>query len=186
MPEIDYTQVGALNQFPENINILKDTKFKFFVRRLPNVNFFCTAINIPELNLDSPPQNTPFSKVPLPGTGLSFGSLEVEFLVDEKMKNYYEMFTWLKGLGFVKDYSGYASLKAERLDVTQQYGGTWSDCYLSILTNEGNPSVSIVYRNAFPIRLSELRFDTTKAKAEPLTAKATFAFTYYDFEYPEV
>lgn len=186
MSVTNYQDVGAVNKYPDNINILKDTKFKFVVRKIPNTVYFCTVAEVPEISSPTPIRPTPFADIPLPGTGLNYADLEIQFLVDENLQNYYEIVKWMSGLGFVKDFDAYASLKNERVDVNATHGGIWSDATLHILNNEGNPNVNVIYRNAFPFSLSELRFDSRKPKAEPQIATALFKYAYYDFEFPKV
>ena len=48
------------------------------------MEFFCTEVNIPGINLGNATQLTTLRDIPLPGTKLEFGDLSLTFLVDEK------------------------------------------------------------------------------------------------------
>ena len=100
---------------PSNINPLSPNGFLFNITKLPDVNFFSQQVNIPSVSLGAPEQGTPFLMVPLPGEMLTFGSLELQFIVDEDMKNYTAIFNWMKGLGFPHDYANILIFKSKML-----------------------------------------------------------------------
>ena len=74
--------------------------FKFSLTKLPKVEYFCTEVNIPGLQLGNATQLTYIKRYTLPGTKLDFGDLILTFLVDEKFENFEEIYTWLRSLGF--------------------------------------------------------------------------------------
>ena len=86
--------------------------FKFSLTKLPKVEYFCTEVNIPGLQLGNATQLTSLRDIPLPGTKLDFGDLILTFLVDEKFENFEEIYTWLRSLGFPGEHGEYANLTA--------------------------------------------------------------------------
>ena len=94
------TQLGALNNQPDNVNFLSPVGFNFFIKKLPNTNYFCQAVNIPSVQLGDADIMTPLVRLPLIGDHLEYGLINVNFKVDEDMTNYVELYNWITQLGF--------------------------------------------------------------------------------------
>ena len=147
------------------------------------MNFFSQQVNLPNISLGSIDQGTPFVIVPIPGEMLTFGSLELQFIVDEDMKNYTSIFNWMKGLGFPHDYKQYTDFIAEdnmgftRAELSKNY----SDAVLQILNSSNNVVSSIQFRDIFPVSLEALTFLSTSQDVQYLTGTASFRFSYYEF-----
>ena len=46
---------------------------------------------------------TPYKDIPIMGDKITFGNLDVSFIVDEHLENYVSIHNWLIGIGFPKD-----------------------------------------------------------------------------------
>ena len=110
----------------ENRNYLTRTKFRFTFQRAPKVAFFTTKINVPDMTLGVATQPTYLTDIPLPGEKIEFGDLNIEFLVDEDMQNYFEIQNWIRGISF-SDYTAppeffsFVRLNAQQLRWFQFY-----------------------------------------------------------------
>ena len=83
------TTTNSYNRQPTKLDYADPTKFKFNIIKLPKVEYFCTAVNLPGVSLaDNYTQPTPFRDIPLPGEKLSYENLAMTFLVDENLENY--------------------------------------------------------------------------------------------------
>ena len=162
----------ALTTQPTNLSFLSPLGFKLQIKRAPHLNFFVQSVNLPSVTLGTADVETPFTKVPFPGTKLTFGNLQVTFKVDEDMLNYMELYNWLLELGFPDNFAQYQSLAGAQLTSGE---GVFSDISLSILSSAMNPNIDIQFIDCFPVDLSELSFDSTAADVEYLTATVTFA-----------
>lgn len=89
----------ALNTQPSNINMMSPLGFRFVIKRLPTVNYFCQQATIPALSMNPIDVGSPNSSVPMPGSKLFFDPLTIRFKVDEDLNNYMEIYNWLVGLG---------------------------------------------------------------------------------------
>lgn len=179
----DSLLIGAANSQPDDLNFLSTVKFKFQLRKLPAVNYFCSAVNIPGKALsNTTSQPTPLQKMPLPGHQLNYEELVIRFRVDEKLHNYRELSNWIDGLGFPKDTDQYAQLKQENTQLNQQFGGLFSDAVLHILDSDDNPIVNVIFRDAFPKSLTALEFKTGEDDTSYIEATAQFEYSYYDFQ----
>ena len=194
------TELKSLSRQPTKLDYAAATQFKFNITKLPKVEFFCTSVNIPSITLGSTEQATPLKDIPIPGDKLTYGSLEVSFLVDENLENYREIHGWLTGLGFPKSHAQFEtfinagkdrfptsnatanSREAGKVDdVGFDVGAQYSDATLSILSSKNNPVLEVRFRDLFPVSLTGLQYDQQATDVEYLTSTVTFRYTIYDF-----
>ena len=93
-------QTNALRRQPTELDYADPSKFKFQIEKLPLVEFFTTAANLPGINLGEAIFPTPFKQIPIMGDDLTYENLDVTFIVDEKLQNYREVHDWMVGIGF--------------------------------------------------------------------------------------
>lgn len=154
---------------------LSPLEFKFSVNRLPKTNFFVQRASIPNLNLSSINQPTPFYTPKRTGHTLSFGDLSVTFKVDEDMGNYMEIYNWMVGLGFPSEFSEYS-------DLNRSDEGLYSDASLVILSSQKNPSILFKFINLFPVSLSSIELDTTQDDVTYADITVDFAYDRFYVE----
>jgi len=81
---------------PQTDNYLLNTSFKFTLARTPNITWFCQKVSIPSLSFGFIEQPTRFgAKLPISGTQYDFDDLTIEFLVDEKVNTWMEIYDWM-------------------------------------------------------------------------------------------
>ena len=194
------TTTNANNRQPTKLDYASPTQFKFGVIKLPKVEYFCTAANIPGISLGQASQPTPLKDIPIPGDKLEYDNLNIIFLVDENLENYREIHGWMTGLGFPKDTSQFRSLQgasADRYPTTsdvglnkelgqikkavQDDGGLYSDATLFVLSSKNNANLEIRFRDIYPISLSGLDYNQQETDIQYLTASVTFAYKIYEF-----
>ena len=144
--------MSATDNQPSNLNFLSPLGFKMAIKRSPTLNFFIQSVTIPSVSLGSSEVDTPFTRIPLAGTRLTFGNFQVNFKIDEDMGNYIEMFDWKKSLGFPDNFAQYQNVVASP---SYAGGGTVSDISLLILTSAMNPNLEVNFVDCFPVDLSE-------------------------------
>ena len=76
---------------PTKLDYASPTQFKFSIIKLPKVEYFCTAANIPGITLGTANQDTPFKDIPIPGDKADYDTLNISFLVDENLEIYREI-----------------------------------------------------------------------------------------------
>ncbi len=194
------TTTNALSRQPTKLDLASPTQFKFQILKLPKVEYFCTAVNLPGLSLNTVTQPTPLADIPLPGEKLSFGDLEMTFLVDENLENYQEISGWLFGLGFPKSRTQFANLVEAAKDRfptngkdsqttdagkvkygAQPIGPVFSDATLNILSSKNRANIEVRFNNVFPIGLSALQFTQQATDVDYLSATVTFQYKLYEF-----
>lgn len=159
-----------------NRNFLSPLNFRFQLKRAPHVNFFVQKVNLPGLSLPDVDVNNPLIRVPYPGDHLQYDELEVSFKVDEDLKNYMEIHEWVRALG-KRSFNEYKSIASQS---TISGNSIRSDISLMILTSNRNANYEVVFKDAFPTRLSGIDFSTTDEDIDYIEASATFRYTIYD------
>lgn len=157
------------SQQPTNRNFLAPSGFKLDLDIFPGVDFFCQKANVPDISVGSTEVSTRYRGVPIASSGgVTFGDLDLSFIVDEDMKNYLTIWKWI-----------YQNNLAEDFD-DQKYPD-YSQARLQILNSNFNPNIIVVFENIFPTELTELSFDVEDQDVEYLTATSRFKFTKYYF-----
>ncbi len=182
-PEEFYTK-------PENRNLLSPNGFIFSINKMRTVDFFCQSASIPAMTMEGVQQGTRFNKVWHPGDEITYEPLALRFLVDENLKNYYQVHDWMRGIATPKSskefYFDRGTKQSQNpVPTTDNFLGTdnqWvSDCSLFILSSNYQPVAEFVFRDAFPISLSTLAFDTAVADIQFFTAEVYLRYTYFDY-----
>ena len=165
----------------DNRNFLSPLGFKFALKRSPGVAFFCNEANIPSLELGIAVQPTYLKDIDRPGDKITFGDLNLRFLVDEDLVNYMEIQNWIRGLGFPESLDQFQELKDENIlgPMGKSNDDIYSDGTLQILSSNLIPKFQVIFRDLFPVSLSTVTFDATDTDIEYFTADVGFKYTIY-------
>lgn len=170
---------------PTNLNYLSPLGFRFSIKKLPNVNYFCQSVTLPSIAMGAIDSPSPFGLIPRPGDRLVFSPLPIQFRVDEDLKNYIEIQDWMTGLGHPDNLSQTRELSETAPGPIRRVGSASSfvsDATLTIQTSHKNSSINIFFHDVFPIDLTELTFDSTATDIEYLQATVTFRYRKYVIE----
>ena len=167
---------------PSNKNFLSPVGFKFVIGRTPNVDYFCQSASIPEVSIGVREIPTPVKDYSVPGDKMTFGDLNLRFLVNEDMDNYFEIYKWLKGLTNPKVQSDFAKYIAtvDEKGRSSQFMKTMSDARLLVLNSNYNSIATINFYNIFPTSLTTLEFDASATDINYFTAEVNFRYTIYE------
>lgn len=172
----------ALSRTPGDVNLLQASKFQLSFSRIPTVQYFCQIANIPGVSMGGAPFETPFRDMKVPGDKLDYEELKIEFLLDEKLAGWQELYAWLRSMGSPKSFEERAKLSTlENSFVRNANKRSYSDATLIVLNGLNNPVLRVQYYNTFITTLSGIEFDTKVSTDDVLTGKASFYFDYYDF-----
>lgn len=177
--------MGALDNQPENPNLLNPNGFRFIIKRLPNVVYFCQTAPIPAISIPVAPQPTAHVTIPQPGSKLIYEPLVLTFKVDENLNNYLEIHNWMVGEGHPYEFKQVADLidSSEKFKVKpNQVSAMKSDATLIVLTSAKNASTNVFFYDMFPTSLSELKFRSNENDVDYLEATVEFKYTRYVIE----
>lgn len=167
---------------PENINPLSPNGYMFTLQRLPELSYFCQEVSLPAITLPEATQLNPFSKIPLSGDQIDFDTLRIQFLIDDKMKNYRAIHDWIVGLGFPENNSQYTqTIEVSNMPGLSEVAKSTSDATLIILGNNNMPIQAIQFADCVPESLESITFVSNNQDVQYLIGSASFRYTYYKF-----
>lgn len=158
-------------------NYLQTNGYQLVLPRFPEVTYFSAGFSFPAMNLPPAVAQTPFSKIPLVGDKLEFDPFIFRFIVDEKMNNYKEIFTWMKSISVAEQYPDYTNYpnKSPHEPLGEQ------TATLAVLSGKSNPVAYVNFYNVFPISLSGFEMSSQDPQTNYVMAQAAFAYTHFDF-----
>ncbi len=174
----------------ENRNFLSPIGFLFTINRLRGVDFFCQSASVPSITMGSANQGTRYNKIPHPGDELTYEDLFIRFLVDENMKNWYQVHDWMREITTPYSSKEFGYSRGTRRSVNNEpntfKAGEWdnqwrSDCSLFILSSNYRPVAEFVFRDAFPVNLTTLNFDASVPDISYFTSECVLRYNYYDY-----
>lgn len=150
----------AENNLTTNTNLLSPVGFKLTINRqkYANTEYFITNFALPEISAGEVQLNFRGGIGFQTSESRQFGALTVTFAIDEDMKNYTEIFDWLK-------------------ENTEKYED--ADMILSVMTSHNTVNKQFQFKNAFPTSLSGIDFNVQSNDVE--YAKAEVSFRYDEF-----
>lgn len=167
-----------MNTLTDNKSFLSNNKYEFVIDRLPNIKFFSQTVNLPGISLSATSTPSPFVNLYNPGNQLTFEPLQISYIVDEDMKSWFELYTWMTNLGNPESLNKLGILTK----VAGKNNSVMSDASLLIKTNANNPNIKISFRDMFPTDLQGVTFSSIEGQ-DFLTATATFTYTHFTAEY---
>tara|TARA_B110000444_G_scaffold134982_1_gene126794 strand:+ start:20977 stop:21444 length:468 start_codon:yes stop_codon:yes gene_type:complete len=150
----------AENNLTSNTNLLSPVGFKLTINRqkYANTEYFITNFSLPEITAGEVQLNFRGGIAFQTSESRQFGGLTVRFAIDEDMKNYTEIYDWLK------------QNTTEHED---------ADMILSVMTSHNTVNKEFQFKNAFPTSLSGVDFNVQANDVE--YAQAEVSFRYDEF-----
>jgi hypothetical protein len=161
--------LGGVNRPSDNTNLSIPQNFQFSIKKLPTFSYFVQTVALSESGSDA--MDVPFTLGPslkLPASAARISSFTVTFLVNEDVKNYYEIVRWMREGTAYKDFTEVKPIK----DV-------WEEAFLIYFTNKKVPYRRITLQGIFPTELSGLDFNYSDTENKPVIA--TVKFVVNDF-----
>ena len=191
---------------PTVFDYATSTQWRLAFNRIPKTTWFCTAANIPGITLGEATYPTPMSDMFVTGDKLTFDTLSINFIVDEELQNYRELWEWIVGIAAPKEHPqcsetltkgdgttiSFSSVGAgDKLDSrtasvlgkgTSSEKNLYSDATLIVYSSKNQPKVNVQFKEMFPTSLSGLDYSQEATDVEYFKATATFRYLYYEFE----
>lgn len=163
--------MSILKRIPQNTNFLHKNKFKLVFPKVPNVEYFCQNVIIPDISQQPVQADNPFNKLYVSSIKTDFGPLVVNFLVDEDLKTWFEIYNWFMGITFPHSFEEYAAMKKK---------GLYSDISIIVLSNSNIPNINFTFSHAFPIHMGALDFSSaSEGEDQQFILPVTFRYDTY-------
>ena len=185
------------SQQPSVYDYATPTQWRLAFNRTPKTTWFCTAANIPGIQLGEAQYPTPMADMVVTGDKLTFETLNITFLVDEELQNYRELWDWIVGIGTPVKHSQWTSELFKGDGAVRQFGtedtdpktkvsyeesNLYSDATLIVYNSKNKAKLNVQFKNMFPTSLSALEYTQEASDVEYFKAAATFRYLYYEFE----
>lgn len=149
----------------ENRNPLYPGQFGLVIEsdKFKTVEYFCTNVSIPSLSMTATIQN--FQHIEGFGFGdqIKYGTLTVTFIIDEELKNYLELHSWMER---IRDQG-----------VEEYY-----DAVVLIYNNRSRLVRQVRFRDLVPQSLGEIALSSQSPPETPITCNVDFVYTGFSFE----
>jgi len=155
--------------------------FKLSFNKFPNVEFWSYSVNLPGVTIGEVIQPTPILDLKLPGDKLTYDPLVLNFIVQENLANYIELYNWLFAIGHPMDLGQYRTKVRENPSLSEKQN-KYSDAQLIILSTKFNPIVKVTFIDTWPLSLSPLTYDSSISDVTPITTDVTLNYSYYKIE----
>jgi hypothetical protein len=171
-----------------NTSILNKNNFRLIIDKIPTVEYYVRSVNIPGLQFTEVETGAGVGvDAFFPGDKVSFDNLEVQFLVDEDLENFKEVYDWMNAIIPIKDPSDFENYvetvktPTGRLSAINNDLNQYSMITLVMNTNKNIPNKFLRFYDCFPTGISGMELESG-SETEPVVCTATFRFTYYDIE----
>ena len=103
---------------------------------------------------------------------MTFGDLNLTFLINENMDNYYEIYKWMKGLSNPRHEEEFQNYLRGVKEVGRQndFQKATTDARLLVLDSNFKTITTTVFMNVFPVSLSGVRFSADPTDIDYVTA----------------
>ena len=163
-----------------NKNFLSPIGFVFLLDKARKASFLCQRASIPEITLgDIGIPTRGFVSVPLEGN-IQYSELNIDFIVDEDLRNYMELHNWIRALGTPDTIQERRDWVNSNSDIIGSQDFKVSDGTLQVLNNNNITNFDVVFKDMFPTNLSTLDFNVTSTDNEFMTASVTFKYLLYE------
>lgn len=154
-------QIGQLLSYdgsPISFDALGQHAFKLDFSKIPNTMFFLQGVTFPGISVDHAEQSTPNLDFQEIGTKVRYDPLIIHFLVDARMKNHFEITTWLK-----------------EMTTATNMRSQLSDALMTI-----NDAMQIRFVDLFPLSIGSIEFVANQDQLKYITCSATFNFDWFE------
>ena len=148
-----------------NKNFLSPVGFQFKINSdtYPNLEYFATSANLPDVSLNVNEQPFRGTTVKYTGETLTFGDLTLRVNLLEDLENYIETFNWMHNI-----------IQSGNAEGFQEQGT------LLILNSHNNVAKEAHFKGLFPTSLGGITFD---AQGDFAYASSDITFAYTSFEF---
>lgn len=158
----------------ENLNLMQPNTFQIVINRknFGTSNHFAQSFVHPSVNIGYGEQLYGKINISQPGDKFEIGELRINFLVDEELRVYEELYRYMEYLRD-NDLGHYGTLhNNDEFDHFNQIT-------INILTNKNNIIRSIKYKNCIITDLGDINFEAMDGD-QYLTIPASFKFTTFE------
>jgi len=149
---------------PQTFNHLENVKFKFEIPELENVNYWMQSVTLPSMQIEGGALPGMRRDIPIPGSKMDFENLVINFIVDQDLANYEEIFNWF-----------------QRIQTARKVSDMISNCSLHFLDGDNNVNRTLMFVGAYPLVMTELAMTSDDSDVLPVLCSVTFNYQHFKF-----
>ena len=175
--------ISRLIRSQVELSFVVPQNFFMVVERLPKVQFTVQRAQLPTVTAEEVLMSNSINpgKVYLPGEGVDYTPLNVEFIIDKHFLNYKSILKWVKAVGHPED--------LEQSDIfTDDISGKKNTFQrlMSNITIVGTdaglrPVADWTFTDCFPTDCDGPQYDSTLTDVEYFQSSVTFRYKYFKF-----
>lgn len=157
-------------------NTLSSTNHKFVLHKQNTkiFNWQVQKFDVPTISI-SEAKTTSSPKIDswrIAGTALKYDTLRVQFVLDENLEAWIEIYRWIKEIC-----DGYGP------QPTELYGQAESTAAIHVMTNNHSPTGMVyTFKRLWPIALTGPQYDVTSSDPDQQVVTVEFRYDTFDFE----
>jgi|TARA_R110000824_G_scaffold379953_1_gene572146 hypothetical protein len=160
-------QLSPTTRQPDTDNYLKTNNYKFSITRCPTIEYFTQSINLPGISVGMTEFPTKYATpVKLPNNLADHGELSIRMIVDEKLRNFFEMYNWIKETVPLREIGN---------DPNEYF----STANLLVLNSGFTPVLDVEFINVYPTRLGDIPFTSSQTMSEPAVIDVSLSYSGY-------
>ena len=159
-------------------NFLQNNSYQLILPRFPHVQYFATDFVLPEITMPPAYASTPYTDLKFAGDKPVFGNMTFNFMLDDTMQNYQEVFDWLNSIGFADSHESYKNYPNK--NASQPLGE--QDVKVVVLSSKSNPIRSLTFFDAIPVALSGFPMTSQDQQTNYVKASLTMSYTRFEFD----
>lgn len=180
---INYNTVAS--RIPE-LSYVAPQNFYMVVESLPEMVFNIQQIQIPNVTggeVPLPNRMNP-NRTFIPGNGIDYTTLDVTFLLDKSLRNYYKVLEWIKAINHSENFEQYSEWTTDTTKNTSKEGFAKATSNLTVFGCDAgnNPLMHWNFVDSFPISLDGPSYDASAPNIDYLTSVASFRYMYFEFQ----
>lgn len=150
-------------------NFYAGTSVTIDIKKAPMTSLMVQEVTLPDLSTGFASQPTPFRDVNVQPDKLIIGDLRIRMKLEENLENYIEIVNWIKGVTFPKAFDQYKAASAQ-----PDGDGIYSDIFVTLMTNTGNPNIEFQFLNCFPVDIGGFNVETSADEVPYISVDVTF------------
>lgn len=144
--------------------------------------YYMQKFTVPAITLGTVEVPNPFSNLPLAGDHIDWGDLSIEFIVDEDMQNYGELYNWIIDLGLPDSFALANTVYSPQ--AIQQGNGPSTTGTLIVLNSSLQENIKFDFVDIFPIGMTSIQMSLTDNDIVYKTCIASFNYRRFYLKRP--
>ena len=153
-------------------NYLSPSSFRVLIPRLPKITYFVQTCSVPSLNIGSMDLTYKgFPRMTHPSSLDLSDQLVINFIVDEDMENWREMYDWMHSI--VPSSENEGGITANDI---------YSDIILLVFNSAKKLKKKLTFHRCYPVSLMSFEFNSGVNEIDPMLVAANFSFKTMEIE----